>query len=124
MTSEVVQGVDCIALVIDYLNPLVTPTVHGRVPATRPARFYRVSAAGGPGFEGKVLWRQVLTIEAWAQTEPVAYSDLTLATALLEAETVDFYAECSAPVSLPDPDTGSPRYLSTVQIAVRGTIVP
>jgi hypothetical protein len=121
--SEVVKGVDCIALVINYLNPLVTPGVHGRVPNPRPSQFYRISAAGGPGFEDKVNFRAAVTVEAWGPDEPTAMNDLLLAMALLEAAPNEFYAECSAPVSLPDPDTGTPRFLSTVQLAVRGSVL-
>ena len=121
--TEVIKGVDCVGLVIGYLNPLVDPGVHGRVPTNRPARFYRVSAAGGDGFESKIVFRAAVVVEAWAQDEPTAMNDLLLAMALLEAAPNEFYAECSAPVSLPDPDTGTPRFLSTVQLAVRGSVV-
>ncbi len=120
--SETVIGVDCVALVIDYLNPLVTPAVSGRVPANRPARFCRVSSAGGPGFEGKVLWRASVTVESWAGSDPQAAADCLEACAHLEASQT-FYAECSAPVSLPDPDTGTPRYISTAQLWVRGSVL-
>ena len=121
--SETVIGVDCVALVIDYLNPLVTPAVSGRVPATRPARFCRVSAAGGPGFEPRLVWRAAVTVESWAASDPQAAADCLEACAHLEASQ-SFYAECSAPVSFPDPDTGTPRYISTVQLAVVGSILP
>jgi hypothetical protein len=121
--TEVVRGVDCIGLIVAYLNPLVDPPVSGRVPSPRPARFYRVSAAGGPGFEDKVNFRATVTVEAWAADEPTAINDLLLAMAQLEAAPNEFDAECSAPVSLPDPDTGTPRFLSTVQLAVRGSVL-
>lgn len=120
--SETVVGVDCVALVMDYLDPLITPSTHSRVPNPRPARFVRVSAAGGPGFEGKVLWRAAVTVESWAASESQAMTDCLEACAHLEASQT-FYAECSAPVSLPDPDTNTPRYISTAQIAVVGSIL-
>ena len=120
--TEIVKGVDCIELVIAYLNPLVVPGVYGRIPRERPPRFYRVSSAGGEGFDGKLVYRAAVTIEAWGPDEPTAHGDLLLATALLEADPLRFYAECSAPVSLPDPDSGSARFLSTCQLAVRGSV--
>lgn len=120
--SEVVVGVDPVALVIGYLNPIVTPPVVSRVPTQRPSRFYRVNAAGGPGMTSRVLFRAVVTVEAWSTDKAQAMTDCLLAVAHLEASH-DFYAEASAPVFLPDPDSDTPRCISTVQLAVRGNIL-
>ena len=120
--TEVVVGPDVVAVVKDYLDPLVGPSVHSDVPSSRPDRFYRVNAAGGPGFEGKIVFRALVTVEAWAKNNgPQALTDLLLACGYLEAA-LDFYADATAPVYLPDPISGTPRYIATVDLAVRGSV--
>lgn len=120
--TEVVVGPDVVALVKAYLDPLVTPPIHSDVPSTRPARFYRVNAAGGPPVAGKVLFQPQIVLEAWSNgNKPQAATDLALACGYLEASP-DFYAECDYPTYLPDPISGTPRYIATVRLAVRGSV--
>lgn len=98
------------------------------VPNPRPPAHVRVSRIGpGAHITDPKVDRALVLLEAWAPTS-VAASDLALAVyrrvtagsgEWLSASTYCYRATASAPVSLPDPDTASPRYQFTAQLHCR-----
>lgn len=120
--TEVILPPDTEALVIGYLNNILTPPVSSSVPSTRPPSFVRVTASGGTGFTGKIVHQSDVTVEAWATKRVDAFQLMLLCCGHLEAAT-PFYAEAAAPAWFPDPDTGMPRYVAVVHLAVRGSVL-
>ena len=122
MTAEVIVPPDTEAVVIGYLNPLVTPPVSSSVPSPRPAAFVRVTASGGEGFVGKIVHRSDVTVEAWATRRVEAFQLINECCGRLEASEV-FYAEANAPSWFPDPASEMARYVAVVHLAVRGSVL-
>lgn len=129
MTSSsdvVVEYANAPALVIAYLNPLVTPPVHHDVPNPRPATFIRVLRTGGP-HEGVIDLAQ-LTIESWAPDSDTAETNAQTVRRLinnlpgqsLAGHAVYKVVELSGPGELPDPFSDSRRSTWSVQVWIRG----
>lgn len=100
--------------------------VGSRVPAPRPAEFVRVMATGG-GRLNLLIDRPVLTVEAWAGSEEEAVQLVQLLRGLVGAAThhehgfqVADVASISAPVNMPDPETGHRRYTFNAAVDVSG----
>lgn len=120
--AELIAPPDCAKLVADYLEPLLDVSASSLVPRPRPGRFLRVVQVPSEGFTGKILFRGRLSCEAWGNNVPEASDLAAQAIAHLEAAT-EFYAECSGPGFLADPQTGLPRYLFVADLAVRGQLL-
>lgn len=115
---------DVTGIVVGHLDLELADTVATRVPDPRPSTFVRVQRVGGRAV-GPVDAARVL-VECWADTE--------VAAAALAGRTRDamrripgnvtgyHVARCTeqgGPSLLSDPLTGTPRYLSTFEVAVR-----
>lgn len=110
-------------MVLRFLEPRVDAPVVTTVPGDRPARFVRVWRNGGPAVN-RVLERALVTVEGWS-LDSVDASALTGACrdALLHDYTgmplVRGVSEVTGPYSIPDPESGTPRYRFTMQLNVR-----
>lgn len=120
--TELVAPPDAAQIIIDFLRDATDIPGSSAIPKTRPARFYRVVQVPSAGFEGRALFRAVLSVESWGTSAPDAADMANVAIAHLEAATA-FYAECGGPGWLPDPLTGTPRYQFTAQVALRGHVL-
>ncbi|ATL65141.1 hypothetical protein [Nocardia terpenica] len=119
------------SLVVAYLaRTLAARTdqvvVATKVPAPRPDRLVRVTAAGG-GNDRFVLASRLVIVECWDIREPGAADLAELCHALLLAARRDpaepairNTVTVGAPVNHPDPDTHHARYQCTVSIDLRG----
>jgi hypothetical protein len=122
MSSEVIEAPDVLAITMDYVRPLINVPCASNVPNPRPASFLRFSVNPSGGFDGRVLYNALLTVEAWAQSERDAGDLARRAAALLDAAQ-GFFATSGGPGWFPDPDSGLPRYLFTVAVIVRGSVI-
>lgn len=122
--GELVVFPDVEALAISYLEAsLPGVTVSTRVPSTRPASLVRVMRTGG---YRRDLVTDVarLTFEYWAGSETDAADLCQLGRAYVlawpvRANDVRTVSEAAGPVNSPDPDSGTPRYVHTVEAHVR-----
>ena len=114
---------DVDAMLVSFLTPRVTVHVHVTVPAQRPASFIRAWRNGGSA-SNRILDNATVTVDAWAESSVEA---ATLAedvrglfhhsyTAMPLVRGVE---EISGPYSIPDPESGSPRYRFSVRLRVR-----
>lgn len=126
--SDAVVFPDAVAVAIAWLTEQMGPgLVYPRVPKVRPDRFVLVRRVGGPRLN-KVADNALLAVEAWDQAEEDAHDLAQDARGYLHAlrgETVNGVAcyrvdELSGPQLLPDPESEVPRYVFTVQTAMRG----
>lgn len=118
---------DVTGLAIAYLDPLMDPVaVASRVPRARPAELIQVRRIGGTALP-PVRDVARLDVIAWAETEPRAAElgntarahvwDLAGNTALGVA--CYRVTEFMGPRMDDDPETGTPRYWVTFDLAVR-----
>ncbi|SDP09205.1 hypothetical protein SAMN04515671_2918 [Nakamurella panacisegetis] len=136
MSAEILVAPDPIAVAVQYLAAEFAArelpvTVAGRIPNPRPARLIRVAVTGGPGRVSLVVASPILTFDCWAESDPAA-SDLASLVAALVLAMPDRYTgpavlysatELSFPAEQPDPDTGSPRYVWSAQVAMRAQAI-
>ncbi|MGH3878066.1 MAG: hypothetical protein ACRDSK_13635 [Actinophytocola sp.] len=116
---------DAVALVIAYLNPLLTPPVVSRVPDPRPPEFLQVRRVGGTDLVVRDQPR--LDFFSWAQTEKAAHDLCMQARSLIHATAgttllgVTCYRveEFLGPHSADDDASGLPRYWMTVSLTLR-----
>lgn len=102
--------------------------VSGKVPNPVPTRHVRVVRTGGLRRD-LATDRARLTFECRDSAgEPGAVELARLVRAIVTQAPgymggvwVDFAAEVGGPASSPDPDTGTPRYLLTVELHIRGS---
>lgn len=118
---------DVVALLRDYLLPIVTPRqVAARVPDPRPAEWVQIRRVGG-GQLRPVRDRARVDVFAWAATEPAATSLAdtlrvaihALAGTTLLGPTVYRVDEFLGPRMDDDPLTGRPRVWATYTLDVR-----
>jgi hypothetical protein len=126
--SDAVLFPDAVAVAIAWLKTQMGPSlIYPRVPAVRPDRFVLVRRVGGPRLN-KVADNALLAVEAWDQADEDAQDLAQEARGYLQAlrgEVVSGVAcyridELSGPQLLPDPESDVPRYVFTVQAAMRG----
>lgn len=120
------------AVVVTYLSfTLPDAWVATKVPNPRWPLMVRVGRAGGTRRD-LVTDRPMITVECWGET-PVDAADLArLARAHVWAMPGQMIAgvwvrrcvEVSGPQSYPDPETTLPRYQFTVQLDLRGEVLP
>jgi len=117
------------ALVVDLFNTELTqrmPTVHSstKVPTERPAEFVRVARIGGSR-ESLISENAWITVEAYATSEKRADEILSLARAILNAQSGQLFGctEISGPNNLPDPTTSGVRYTQNFGIRSRATVL-
>lgn len=122
MSSEIIISPDIEATIVDYLRPLLGVPCVSLIPASRPATFLMATAVPSTGTVNKGLFEALVSLEGWAATKPAASLLTRRAIAYLEAA-VAFYARCGGPGWLPDPISGSPRYVSTATVAIRTQIL-
>lgn len=119
---------DATAVVIDALDADLADPVHAKVPATRPARFYRVLRTGGPRRNLVVDGAQI-TVESWAESDEDAQGMAQEARGILHTlpgqvigdVLVCRVDELSGPANLPDPLSDQPRYTQSFSVALRGS---
>lgn len=114
------------AIVVAYLNTLLTPPVATDVPDPRPAEFVRVLVTGGGGRRDLVLQDAQITVEAWAATYADASELMMLADAHMHnARFVDAdirnVRAFGAPINLPDPTSGQSRMTATYEVTLRAS---
>lgn len=111
------------------LGAVLAPVpVSTKVPNPRPVTFVIVRRVGGTR-AGLVADEALITVEAWADTDPAAHDLAQIARARLGAlegtvaggVTIYRVGESSGPQDLPDPDSNQSRYTQTFTVTVRGT---
>lgn len=106
-------------------------TVAARIPNLRPERLVVVRRVGGPRLN-LVADDPMISVECWAADTADAHDLAQLCRALVHTMRggtvagVPIYRidELAGPADLPDPLSDQPRYVFTVQIAMRGTALP
>lgn len=134
--AEVLVSPDVTALLVGWLTSEL-PAIPGQagvgvfraVPKKRPQSFVTVRLLGGPGRDGSnvPVDRPMVTIEAWAPSTAAAHDLAQNARAAIHAAQgvviggTEVYevTDGGAPVDLPDPMSGQPRYTFTCQLLVR-----
>lgn len=114
---------DVDAMVLAFLEDRVTQPIHTTVPEDRPATFVRAWRNGGAAIN-RVLETATVTVDAWAPDSVEAHD---LASDLRHLFLNEYNAmplvrrvdEISGPYSIPDPESGSPRYRFSVSLTVR-----
>jgi hypothetical protein len=128
--AELVVFPDVEGLVIAYLRSKLTDgtKAYTKVPAQRPNRFVKITAAGGAD-RNLVLSSRLVIVQCWdldavkaSELAEWCYAILRSAQHDATAPDVRNVAIVSAPQSFPDPDTSTPRYQFTVQLDLRGHV--
>jgi len=123
VSSEAIAPPDVEKVLIDYLEPLLGVPGSSNVPSNRPSAFFLVTAAPSlGGFSGVALYESVLTVESWNDSRTEASRIAREAVARLLAAT-SFQARPGGPGWLPDPDSGTPRYVFTTTIYIHGSVL-
>lgn len=121
MSSEVILAPNVEAVVLDYLRPLLGVPASSNVPSPRPEpAFVRVVVVPSEGFTGVKLYQALVEVEAW-HTNKVAASLLARKAAAYLNVASTFYARAGGPGWLPDPDSGTPRYILTATVSITGS---
>lgn len=128
--TEVIVFTPAELVAVAHLSEVLNVPVSTRVPATRPPSYVRVVRTGG-GRESLVTDRAQLTVEAWAPTELEAAQLAELARAQLFATAgeligdtwVNRVGEVGGPAYSPDPASETPRYVFTVLLITRGSVL-
>lgn len=115
------------SIVNKHLRDATGLPVGTRVPAARPARFVRTIRTGGVRRD-IVTDVARLTFECWNTDKVEAERDSQDVRREVEAMRgrsfdgikVHGFEEISGPQDSPDPDTGTPRYVLTIELALRG----
>ena len=89
------------------------------VPADRPEEFATVELTGGSG--DRFMRRAVLAVQSWAATRRRA-AEMAMAVeaavpSLMDEQNV-FRAVANGSYRWPDPDSGQPRYQTTVELTI------
>jgi hypothetical protein len=96
---------------------------YGKVPDQRPERFTHVREIGGVCRTHRVIWRQLVIIEAWAQTQDAARElageNDTILHDMADLGLIHKVVTAGAPAYLPDPKSGQERYTATYEIFAR-----
>ena len=112
---------------IALLRAVLGVHVSTRIPNPRPDRHVKVTRAGG-NRANLVQERPLLIIECWGPDSVAAFDLAADAWSALDAANgtvvngiaLDFPTNSLAsPISMPDPDTSSPRYQFTCQVYAR-----
>ena len=117
---------DVDAMVVAFLDGIVSPDVAVLVPDPVPGEFLHVRRVGG-GAANRVLDLATVTVTAWGEKRTSTVQASALAgqarDALLSLYTVmplvRGVSELTAPYFDPDPDTGRARYTFTHRLSVR-----
>ena len=123
--SERIVFPDAEAVAVAHM-PDLGVSMSTKVPNPRPASFVRVTRTGGSRRDLVTDGAQ-LTFEAWAATDVEASDLAALARSYVYQLAEDQVGpirgarDVSAPVSFPDPESGSPRYQFTVVVDLRGS---
>lgn len=106
-----------------YLTGILVRT---EVPLPRPNRFILVKRSGGTELHPTVELARI-DIHCWSDTAFNAQATAQLSLALLKTfsgqETIQIrnVSTFLGPTPIPDPESNQPRYLFTVELAMRGT---
>jgi len=123
VSSEAIAPPDVEKVLIDYLEPLLGVPGSSNVPRNRPDAFFLVTSVGSVGsFSGVALYEAVITVESWNVSRTEASRIAREAVARLLAAT-SFTARPGGPGWLPDPDSGTPRYVFTTTVYIHGTVL-
>ena len=127
--TEAVVFPDAVDVSLAWLQTQMGPNlVVPRVPNPRLSRMVLVRRVGGPRLN-QVADNATLAVEAWDELEEDAHDLAAEARAYLFAlrgQTVNGVAcyrvtDVAGPQLLPDPESDQPRYVFTVQAAMRGS---
>lgn len=91
-------------------------SVHTQVPNPRPAKFIRISRAGGSR-RNLIQDQPLIIVECWASSGTAAFGVAQDAWSTLDTTYGDD-ADLSSPVWFPDPDTSQARYQFTAELLV------
>lgn len=119
---ELIAPPDIEAVVLDYLRPLLGVPCKSEVPNPRPASFLVAIAVPSTGMVNKGLYEALVSFEAWDNSKIAAATLARTAIAHLENATA-FFADTAGYGYLPDPDSGTPRYVFTVPIFIRTILI-
>ena len=130
MVYEPVVFPDAVAVVTTYLASVLTEHVGTEVPGSRSAAFVVVDRVGGAR-RNLVVDDASVVVECWAESDADAHDLAQLARAhvlslpgqVVGGVPVYDVNEFGGPVNNPDPLSAHPRYVFTVQVAVRGTAI-
>lgn len=121
---------DVEALLVDWLDPLVSCDVRTDVPAeNRPTRFVVIRRVGGVVDRSGIADVATVTFEAWDSAGRTAAYSLAadvrarvrkLSGAVVAGTTIGRVGEAAGPALLPDPDSRHVRYTFLATIPVRG----
>jgi hypothetical protein len=120
--SELIAPPDIEAIVLNYLRPLLGVTCVTNVPNPRPTSFLVAVAVPSAGIINKGLFESLVSFEAWNVDRVAAGALAREAIARLETAP-SFYADCGGAGWLPDPDSGTPRYVFTATIFTRTVLI-
>jgi hypothetical protein len=129
---EVIAFPSAEAIAVGYVRSRLTDrgvaaTVATKVPAVRPAYLVKVRRIGGVT-ANLVTDAPMLVFDCWAPTE-IAAEDLSrvVRAEILampgQSDSCTHVDEVGGPVNQPDPDSNSPRYVFTVIIHIRGSVI-
>lgn len=125
---DLVTFPDAEQVVLDHLDEQMGVDVGSHVPTPRPTPFVLVRRLGGTRLN-EAADNAMLGVEAWGETAPTAADLIQEARALIHAMRGGVHSgvavyrvtEIGGPAQLPDPLSDQPRYVLTVQVAMRGT---
>lgn len=132
--TELLVFPDAEAVVVGWLRPelgkngIVIP-VATKMPNPRPPRIVRIVRAGGVQRD-IVTDRATMVFECWDSSAPAAANLAAVVRALLCAAAPGWLGTAWSDrivdlgmVPSPDPDSGSPRYLVTAELHLRGSVL-
>lgn len=110
-------------MVLGFLSTRVSVPVHVSVPNPRPVSFI-VARRNGGGALNRVIDQPTVTVDAWAPRSAEAEDIARVAREaflndMLGLPLVAAVEEISGPYSVPDPDSGTPRFRFSVRLTVR-----
>lgn len=123
---------DVVALALLYVRTMLADasiTVAATVPATRPTKLVTLRLAGGSDRLHGILARPRIDAVCWRSTEFDALALAERVRSILRAapgrvDGVSASSTFAFPFPAPDPASGNPRALTTVQWQVRGLQLP
>lgn len=124
--SEPLFSPDVDAVVVAYLNAVMSANAATKVPDPRPSEFTLVLLTGGGGRRGMVLEDAQVTIEYWGATYAAARAGISAVNAHMfnarfaGTNILDVTA-FSLPAELPATDTSQFRFTATYQVTVRAS---
>lgn len=126
--TPVITFPDVVTLALPYLRTAlndISITVAAAVPTTRPAKLVTLRRAGGTERVNGILDRPRIDAQVWHTSEFLALqlADIVRAHLLAAPARVAGVSRASTflgPTPIPDPESGTPRVLLTVEWQIKG----